>query len=465
MAKQHGWNGPEESPIAKMNERYGILTHGSKTLIIVKNGDRRPGDEMSLLGVRPFLDRLAPRRIAISSDEGGARLIAPYWMKHRDAAHYHRLDFDPSLPSGHNGTTWNLWEGFAYEPMPGSWDRFEEHLFENLCCGNEERFSWLLNWLALGIQKPADPIGTALVLRGAPGTGKGLFAGGYGALWGAHYVAVTQAAHVSGRFNAHLFARRLVFIDEGTFGGNRKDAGVLKTMITEPYTILERKGVDPIKVRNRSIYIVASNEDSVVPADLGDRRWMVLDVSARRKEDHSYFGAIMAELRSGGYEAMMFDLLQRDITKGPDPRRIIKTDALVDQILRAQPAHVQYVHHLLDQRRLPQNQVAGARCTTIKAMFTEFRQLHSADRYLTMNALGRHVQQIVPGVLTDKNGSFLVRYVADGQPVYETSTRYRFPDVDLARQTFEGFIGQSVPWSDDGSDWLMDPVNPAAEEI
>ncbi len=41
LAQQGGWNGPTDPVIREMNARFGILTHKNKTLVIVKNGDRR----------------------------------------------------------------------------------------------------------------------------------------------------------------------------------------------------------------------------------------------------------------------------------------------------------------------------------------------------------------------------------------------------------------------------------------
>ena len=40
----------------------------------------------------------------------------------------------------------------------------------------------------------------------------------------------------------------------------------------------------------------------------------MLEVSEARKQDLDYFGAIMDQLKAGGYEGMLHDLLERDIT-------------------------------------------------------------------------------------------------------------------------------------------------------
>ena len=461
-AKEGGWNGPANSMnriIAELNERFGILTHGNKTLIIIKDASGHDDDGVVLLGLGPFLDRMAPETIALADSSGGTKQasIAPLWKQHANAAHYYKLVFDPALPSGHNGKTWNTYTGLAFDPLPGEWGKFRNHLLEVVCDGRQDLFDWFLNWMALGVQKPADLIGTAPVLKGPPGTGKSVVAEIYGKLWGRHYISVTQAAHVLGRFNAHLASRRLVFIDEGMFGGNRKEAGVIKTRVTEKYVVMEQKGVDPIRMKNFTLIIMASNEDSVVPADSGDRRWMVLEVNKSHKEDRAYFSAIFSEMENGGYEAMLYDLLHRDVSQGPDPRLTIKTEALFDEVLRAQPAYVQYIHMILHQGRLPQNLVAGPRCTTIRALLEDMRLRFPTEKRISDVALGRHLKKIIPAITSDKNGKYLVRYVGKAAPQFETSMQHELPELADARHAFVAYVGVIVPWPEENDDWLLDP--------
>lgn len=338
LAKRKGWNGPSDPMVREMNARFGILTHGRATEIIVKNGDRLPGDGFVTLAKPVFLDRMAPEFFDRLRPDGTTVRAskAKAWLQHPQAAHYARVVFDPSLPPGHNGRTWNTWTGFGVEAAPGDWSLLKQHILANICQGDQLKADWFLNWMALGIQRPGRVIGTAPVLIGRPGTGKGVLAHAYGRLWGEHYIPLTQADQITGRFSGHLMGRRFVFIDEGTFGGNRKDAGVLKTRITEATLTFERKGLDPIVMPNRLIFMVASNEASVVPADTGDRRWMMFEVGDQHREDHAYFKAIDDQLRAGGYEAMLYELQIRDFEVGPDPRIIIKGEALFEQIILAQ---------------------------------------------------------------------------------------------------------------------------------
>lgn len=455
FAQQNGWNGPSNQTVRSMNSRFGILTHGNKTLIILKNGDRKPDDEFTWLSKEAFVDRLKTEPMRDSSGGEGTKDKAKFWMSHRLAAHYHRLDFDPSLPVGHNGKVWNLWTGFAVKPVPGSWSLLQDHIRTNICQCDAILYQWLINWMAMGVQRPSYVIGTAPVLKGYPGTGKGVLANAYGKLWGRHFVAITNEEQVTGRFNAHLAGKRLIFIDEGTFGGDRRKAGVLKTRVTEDWIMLEAKGIDPIRMRNWMIFMIASNEESIVPADRADRRWQLFPVGDTHRADRGYFRAIFQQLETGGYEAMLYDLLHANVNEGPDPCVTIKTDELFYQVIQAAPVELKYLHQILDAGTLPQNAVAGPSSSTIRALLEDLKRSFPTQRYPSDVSLGRFLKSTFPGIHTHVAGKFRLPS-PDNRPTFERSTRYDFPDLSACRIAFERVVGQRVPWSATTLDWQSD---------
>jgi Primase C terminal 2 (PriCT-2)/Family of unknown function (DUF5906) len=458
LAKERGWSGPKHAVVRELNARFGILTHGNNARIIVK--ETAPGETLTLLGKQAFIDRMAPEKFARTDENGTTNYVpvAPYWLTHRLAAHYHQIIFDPDRPPGHNGKSWNIWQGFGVVPEPGTWSLLKDHIHTNICRGDDQLTSWMLNWMAQGVQQPAAVIGTAPVLKGLPGTGKGVLANAYGRLWGPHYVSITKDDHVTGRFNQHLEGRRFVYVDEAMFGGDRKNAGVIKTMLTEPRIMIERKGVDPLWQDNHMIFMVASNERSVVPADIGDRRWQVIQVGDARREDRKYFGAIIAEMEAGGHEAMLFDLLQRDISSGPDPREIIRTPELFDQIIQAQGPIERYLYQILDEGLLPQPEAPGngPGITTIEAMYEDLRRTQPNAQYIQATLFGRSIGDLLPGLKKVQSGHFVAGRDARGHPITRRSTRYHFPPLSECRHAFELRIGQKIPWSNELSAWQRD---------
>jgi hypothetical protein len=106
-----------------------------------------------------------------------------------------------------------------------------------------------------------------------------MFARTFGALFGQHFLHLSDARHLTGNFNAHLRDSCLVFADEAFYAGDKQHEGQLKRLVTEPTLMIEAKYANAVSVRNCLHLIVASNDDWVVPAGTDERRFFVLDVS------------------------------------------------------------------------------------------------------------------------------------------------------------------------------------------
>jgi hypothetical protein len=76
--------------------------------------------------------------------------------------------------------------------------------------------------------------------------------------------------------------------------------------------------------------LIASNHENVVPAGEKERRYMVQKVAEARQQDEGWFAPIYDQMRDGGLQAMLYDLLDREIG-GFAPRRIVRTPALAEQ--------------------------------------------------------------------------------------------------------------------------------------
>ena len=140
--------------------------------------------------------------------------------------------------------------------------------------------------MAYVFQRP-DKVHTAIVICGSQGVGKNSFVEPLGILLGSHYVLLNNIFELVSNFNFHLKNAVLIHANEAFWGGNKKEIGTLKAMITEETCLIEGKGKDRIMVKNYKHVIMSSNEDWPVHLDPDDRRFYVLRVSKNHKEDQA----------------------------------------------------------------------------------------------------------------------------------------------------------------------------------
>lgn len=278
--------------------------------------------------------------------DGIERSKADIWLKSPKRRKYHGIIFDPTTTEHKNGY-FNLWRGFARQPKQGMTEKYWWHVEYIICNGDKEIYEYLRKWLAMVFQYPTK-VHTAIVLRGPQGTGKNTFVNPLGTLLGSHYAPLSSISELVSNFNYHLKHAVLIHANEALWGGNKKELGTVKAMITEETCVIEGKGKDRIVVPNFKHIILSSNEDWPVSLDPDDRRFLVLEVSDKHKEDLAYFQAIKRELDNSGLEALLYDLLNEDLT-GFDPRKLpSKSDAFPIKMRSAESTH-RYLYDVLIQ--------------------------------------------------------------------------------------------------------------------
>ena len=155
---------------------------------------------------------------------------------------------------------------------------------------------------------------------------QGVFALGYGGLFGRHFLHATHRDHVTGRFNKHQGEACLIFVDEALYSQIKGDAQILKTLTTETTKLLEPKGIDAIQVDNYARLIFSTNGPHPIMIEYNDRRYVAIYV---RTHPHwaglpdekaapirrAYFLPILDQMNNGGREALLGLLLERDISK------------------------------------------------------------------------------------------------------------------------------------------------------
>jgi Family of unknown function (DUF5906) len=348
----NGHHGSDD--LAQMNANYAVVKVGGRTRVMsFEESAVHPGCKVPVFArVQDFLSFHLKRKKTIIDARGNGRKvgIGRWWFEHDDRTQYDEVLYAPGITTREG--IYNLWRGFSCEARKGNCDLYLRHLYDNICSGIDAHYQYLLNWMARGVQLPDRQGEVAIVLRGEEGTGKGVFAKTYGRLFGPHFWHVSNSHHLVGHFNSHLQQCSVLFADEAFFAGDRSYESSLKALITEETLLIEPKGVDPYTTPNRIHLIIASNADWVIPAGAEARRFFMLDVSATRRQDRDYFGAIGADLADGGREALLFELLHRDL-RDFDVGAIPDTLALAEQRAYSRRDIHRLVEHLAHEGQLP----------------------------------------------------------------------------------------------------------------
>jgi hypothetical protein len=428
-----------EKWIADMNKSMAVVMPGGKARVMVEQFDevfrRWRYDFATFRDIRDYYgDRLVGRG-------EHADTLGNAWLKHHQHRKYRDVIFAPDgkVPEGY----FNLWRGWAVQPKPGDWNLYEEHLFENVCQNDIEQLEYVKGWMATVIQHPARPAEVALVLRGRQGTGKGVTAREFGSLFGPHFLHISNIKHLTGNFNSHLRDTLLLFADEVFCTGRKQDESEMKRLITEPTLTIEAKYKDVTVARNMLHVIIASNDRWIVPAGPFERRFCVLDVGDAHMQDGPYFNAITEQMRDGGRQALLHDLLHHDLSNF-EIRKVPATRALQDQKLMSMKAPERWWYEKLrDGQLLPTHRrweteiLREALCQNYAEAMTDAGA--RANGWGPSIAVGMLLERMLNGSLHDSRrmyGGARVRY-------------WHFPPLAEARDLFDKAMGQIRPWPEE----------------
>ncbi|OSM05052.1 hypothetical protein MAIT1_03185 [Magnetofaba australis IT-1] len=427
-----------------LNDKHAIAMIEGKAVIINEGSDgaisfsSKADFNVATASMKPQPDPHNPNRTISAADA---------WIKSPFRRFYERVVFDPSekCPVEH----YNLWRGFAVEPSGNheACQPFLDHIKNVICSGNDVHYNYLISWMADAVQNPGKRPGVAVVLLGGRGTGKGMFAKHFGSLFGGHYRQLVQPRHLTGNFNSHLKDALMVFADEAFWGGNVKEEGPLKALITEDQLMIEPKGVNSFAIQNHIHLIMATNNAWAVPAGIDERRFFCLEVSDSMKQDHEYFGALDEAMMNGGIEALLGFLLEWPL-EGVNLRQVPQTDALKFQKDLSMSPLQRFWQQLLADGFLPGEEVGeelpwddepvSIATDELRILLKQFCQEHGITRTPSPAEVGKTLNQLCPGMTKTR-------------PRTNNSKRkqhYTLPVLDECRYAFELAMGGApIDWN------------------
>ncbi len=437
--------------LREFNERFMVIQNfGGKCVVAEEVPDELlDRSRLSAMTFDSFRNAFSNRQKEIGNDESIP--IAVWWTLHRERRQYERIVFSPEreMPG-----CYNLWRGFAVEPIPGDGcDLFLRHVKDVLCGGVAAHYDYLVKWMANCVQHPGKPGQVAVVLKGRQGSGKSFFVKMFGHLFGRHFLAITDSRRLVGNFNSHLQDVVLLFADEAFYAGDKKHESNLKGLITEAGIAIEGKGRDIEYQRNCLHLIMASNEDWAVPASLDDRRFFILNVTDGNRNKRRVFDQIEAGLKAGGFGALLHLLLNMDLSEfsvGARP----ETEALKQEKLNSMsPIHAWWYERLYDA----EIQFAGSSGHAQGSWPQEFpkaqmiaeirRALGAREAAYSDHGIRSKFLKMAPVTLTRPEGR--VHWTDHRNENRQTGARpycWNILDVVACREHWDKEFGQLAPW-------------------
>ena len=431
--------------IEQFNKEFAVVVYGGKTVVAWEHKNEQNQNIVDFLDFDEFRKKKLDEKITVKiKDKFKVLFAANYWLENPQRRQYDHVVCDILCT---NPKYYNLWKGFPFEPKVGNCSLFLYHVKEVICNKDENIFKYVIAWMADSFQNPNNKPGVSIVLKGEEGVGKGVFVNHFGKLFGSHYIPISNSEHLVGKFNYHLHNCFLLFCDEAFYAGNKGSEGILKSLITEPYLMIEPKGKNVIKIPNKLRIIMASNNDWVVPAGHTARRYLVLDVSSKHRNDHQYFKAIEDEMNHGGYEALFHHLMNYDLS-GINLRQVPQTQELLSQKIQSlDSVQLFWYNRLMEGKLLPDNEDyhllqddwGKVVCDQLYDYYCKVESNRGIQRKRDIGEFGKILKKVCPEL--DKP--------------YETISNrkrkhcYSFPLLDECRRLFEKYLDvEKIPWDD-----------------
>lgn len=242
------------------------------------------------------------------------------WLKDENIRTYEHIDFIP--PDIHNSKKqhiYNLWSGFQAEKFP----KIENDVMfplimpiiqhiKDVICG--EHYLFMIQYLASIIQRPSKPTGVILLIQGSQGSGKGsIFDFFRTKVIGEELSKQTEGlSPIFDRFSNVMVNKLLIQADEISMGeciGNN-NLEKLKNRTTIGTVQYEKKGIDPIVIKNYANFILTTNNDNSIKIPYDDRRFCVFQTTDKYKGDTKYFTDLHNHLAKEEVARAFFEYLK-----------------------------------------------------------------------------------------------------------------------------------------------------------
>ena len=172
-----------------------------------------------------------------------------------------------------------------YDPDHEDFQFVMNHWFQYLCNANQEFFDYLMNWISWLLKYGYRKIGTAIVMHGTQGIGKGIMWEDLlwkGVIGESLVLCEHDMGNFTGRFNGVRIGKVLHIFDECTAltASTKVNWDKMKAIITDISFMAEFKNKEKFLARDTAGVVMLSNHSRCVDIPNDDRRYAIICTSS-----------------------------------------------------------------------------------------------------------------------------------------------------------------------------------------
>ena len=198
----------------------------------------------------------------------------------------------------------NLFQGFKYTEIKTDdfsiIQTFLDHIKNVICCKNEEKYNYMLQWWANIIQNITVKNSSMPVIFGGQGSGKSFVVETLCDLLGNYALCnVDDLDKVFGKFNGLIGMNLVININEPPEAGEKFSFnGKIKSKLTQKKIVQETKGIDQIEIESYANYILTTNSYGPIKEEKGNRRFIYYETDNSKCGDKEYFDNLCKPIQS-----------------------------------------------------------------------------------------------------------------------------------------------------------------------
>ncbi len=262
------------------------------------------------------------------------RLMGDILVAYRKKHFHEAAEFMPWLKpeqKPNDPETLNLFDGFEHQyrqqefkEEPAELQPILWHIRNILADRNVVVSEYIINWLAYTLQYSDRKAKVALLFKSdKEQAGKNVFFEQFAkyVMGERYYIMLTEMDQLTGGFNMHLRAKKLVLCNELANYAGYKASEKLKSIITDQDKVWTKKGVDSAAGKDYANLVFLTNNPHTVKIGLHCKRYVCCDISNEKVGDRPYFKRLVACFEEHGQ--LFFDYLTNlvlddfDITSPP----------------------------------------------------------------------------------------------------------------------------------------------------